>query len=378
VRVLVVDTYYPAYLASHYAERPGLSERPYDEQLRSLLDRCFGTSDAYSHHLRELGHDAADAIVNCPGLQLRWAEENGVRLARTLRAAGAAPGRVGAAARTQALHAVARAQIDRYGPDVVYVQDLWFFTRRELDRLRRQGILVAGQIASPPPPAGLLRGFDVVFTSFPHFVGRFRALGVDSEYLKIAFYERVAERLRAAGVDPDAGSRREHAVSFVGGLNPAVHPRGTALLEALAERAELEVWGYGADALPPESPLQARHRGEAWGLDMYAILAGSRIVVNRHIDSAEGHANNMRLYEATAMGALLLTDPGRNLGELFAAGEEVVVYEEVDDLVEKARRYLEDEDERARIAGAGQRRTLTEHTYARRIAELAGMLEARL
>ena len=51
-----------------------------------------------------------------------------------------------------------------------------------------------------------------------------------------------------------------------------------------------------------------------------ACSRGTRIVVNRHIDVAEGYANNMRLYEATGMGALLITDRGRNLGELFEPG----------------------------------------------------------
>ena len=50
----------------------------------------------------------------------------------------------------------------------------------------------------------------------------------------------------------------------------------------------------------------------------------------------------------------------------------------MDDLVEKIRHFLEHEDERRRIAAAGQRRTLTEHTYGHRIRQLAGMLESRL
>ena len=75
MRVLVVDTYYPPFLAEHYSA-PGLAERPYDEQLDSLYGRCFGTSDSYSWHLRSLGHEATDLVVNCEPLQLAWAKEN--------------------------------------------------------------------------------------------------------------------------------------------------------------------------------------------------------------------------------------------------------------------------------------------------------------
>jgi spore maturation protein CgeB len=93
---------------------------------------------------------------------------------------------------------------------------------------------------------------------------------------------------------------------------------------------------------------------------------------------AEGYSNNMRLYEATGSGALLLTDPGRNLAELFEPGREVLVYTGAADLAAKIAHHLEDEEERRAIASAGQARTLRDHTYEQRIAELAEVLQARL
>ena len=84
------------------------------------------------------------------------------------------------------------------------------------------------------------------------------------------------------------------------------------------------------------------------------MLATRGSALNRHIGvEAEGYANNMRLYEATGVGSLLLTDDGSNLAELFEPGREVVTYAGADDLVEKARHYLAHEDERRAIAGAG-------------------------
>jgi spore maturation protein CgeB len=365
VRVLVVDTYYPAFTAEHYAARPGLAGRPYDEQLAALIARRFGTTDAYSANLSALGHEAADVIVNCEPLQLAWAAEHGPRWPRLA-------ARVGRA-RLAALHRIAHAQIAALNPDVVYLQDLWFFTRPELDRLRRAGRLVVGQIASEPPPPERLGGFDLIVTSFPHYVERFRALGVDSEYLPIAFHSPIADEIAA-----DPAGERPHAAVFAGGVNPAVHPAGTALIERLCAAGLVEVWGYGAEELPPGSPILDHHHGQAWGLDMYRLLARSRLVVNRHIEAAEGFANNMRLYETTAMGALLLTERAPNLEDLFRPGEEVETYSSEAELVEKLRHYAEHPDEAVRIAAAGQARTLAEHTYERRIAQLADTLHQRL
>jgi len=371
VRIAVVDTYYPAFVADHYRRWPELRRASYREQLDALLARSFGTSDAYSHYLNALGHEAAELPVNVLELQSAWAREHDS--GSLLRRASSLPTRVGVAARSQFLHGVALAQIAELDPQLVYLQDLWFFRRDELDAFRAQGRLVVGQIASRPPDLELLRGFDLITTSFPHFVPRFREVGIDAEYLRIAFDERVLERLRAAGVDPAPGAERPHAVAFVGGLDPTVHREGVALLERLVERVPLELWGYG---VPPS--LQAHHHGEAFGLEMYEVLARSRISLNRHIDVAEGHANNMRLFETTGIGALLLTESAPNLADLFAPGEEVVAYESEDDLVEKIEHYLRNDDERVAIAAAGQRRTLEQHTYRRLMAELGPMLEARL
>ena len=377
MRIFVLDTYYPAFLAEHYRRDSALAKCAYDEQLSALMDRCFGTSDAYSRHLGELGHEPMDVVANSEPLQVKWAEENGFgRSVRRL--AARSPGPLGFVGRRALLRRIALDQVRAFDPDVVYLQDLWFFKRWDLQALRRSGRLVAGQIASGLPPAETLACFDLLTTSFPHFVERFREQGLDGEYLKIAFDTRVLDRLRERGVEADPGAPREHAATFVGGLDPRVHGAGIRVLERAAGSVGVEVWGYGGDRLPGDSPIRARWRGEAWGLEMYEVLARSRVALNRHIDLADGYANNMRLFEATGVGALLVTESRRNLAELFEPGREVVAYEDEDDLVEKVRHYLADDAERTRVAAAGQARTLREHTYANRMRELAGMLEARL
>jgi spore maturation protein CgeB len=360
VRVAVVDTYYRAFQDGLYRARPQLADLPYAEQLREVLGAFFGTADSFSHHLRALGHEAIDIVADCRPLQRRWAaERRHPRIARSARA-------------------IARAQLRDFDADVVYCHNLSVFARRDLDALRREGRLVVGQIASPLPAMRLVEGFDLITTSFPHFVARLRERGVDAEYFRLAIDARVLGRLRAAEIDPDAGAPRELDVVFVGGVDPRVHGRGTDLLERICAERRVDVWGYGADALPRGSPIRRHFHGEAWGLDMYRLLARARIALNRHIDVAEGHANNMRLYEATGMGALLVTDDGANLGELFDPGEEVVTYRDAAELEAVIARYLDDDGARRAVAAAGQRRTLSEHTYERRMAELVEILEPRL
>jgi hypothetical protein len=322
------------------------------------MDTFFGTADSYSHYLRALGHEAHEIVVNAEPLQRAWTREHGRRssMLRLL------PRRTDPD--------LVLAQAEWFKPDVVYVQHIGFLSPRIMSGLKARSRLVVGQIASEPPGAEHFRYLDLVLTSFPHFVLRFRNGGIASEYFRIGFDPRVLDRLD--------GSGPPHDVAFVGALGGPQHTRGNDLLERAAERVPIDFWGYNLGDRRPTSPLVRRYHGEAWGLDMLRLLASARIAVNRHIDVAEDNANNMRLYEATGVGSLLLTDAKRNLGELFDVGREAIAYRDEDELVEAAEHYLAHEDDRAAIALAGQRRTLRDHTYEVRMRELADILDRYL
>ena len=201
-------------------------------------------------------------------------------------------------------------------------------------------------------------------------MGRLRDRGIASEYFRIGFDPIVLDELGPV--------TRHRACTFVGGISPA-HGGRTVFLEKLAQSLDIEFFGYGADTLAPSSPILPKHRGPAWAMDMYRVLAESRITVNVHIDVAERFANNMRLYEATGCGALLVTDHKDNLHELFRPGAEVVAYRDAGEAIELVRRlHAEQPQDAAAIAGAGQARTLRDHTYRHRMEELVEILGAYL
>ena len=139
MRVLIVDTCYPAFLASHYGSNPGLEQRPYNEQWRALMDTFFGTADAYSHYLEELGHDAHEVVANCEPLQRAWAREHGR----------------GRSLRSRLLRRpdpeLVLAQAEWFEPDVVYLQNLAYFSPDALRALAARSRLLVGQIASETP-----------------------------------------------------------------------------------------------------------------------------------------------------------------------------------------------------------------------------------
>jgi spore maturation protein CgeB len=197
-------------------------------------------------------------------------------------------------------------------------------------------------------------------------VDRLRAIGVASEYFRIGFDERVLSLL--------GNVNRDINFSFVGGISRH-HSGAIPLLEYLTEQTNMQIFGYGANSLPKSSPIHQHHGGEIWGIDMYRALARSKITLNRHINVAENNANNMRLYEATGVGAMLLTDRKNNLHELFEIGKEVVTYSSKEEAAELVHYYLDHSEESKKIAMAGQARTLREHTYEQRMQELVPILK---
>jgi spore maturation protein CgeB len=231
--------------------------------------------------------------------------------------------------------------------------------------MRKKTKLMVGQIASPLPPMLYFKNYDLIISSLPHFVKRLKKKGVPAEYQKLCFDPRILNKIPK--------QKRVYDVTFVGGISRA-HKQGFNLLNNLANRIKIDVWGYGKEELDKKSNLYKYHHGEAWGKDMYKLMLKSKITVNRHIDIAENYANNMRLYEATGCGAMLLTESKKNLGDIFQVGKEVVSYGNLDELISKIQYYSKNHVQRQKIAKAGQARTLKDHTYEVRTRELVDIL----
>lgn len=353
MRILTIDHYYETFLDALY-RGDGRPRGSYAEQWRAVMDTCFGTADFYSKNLIALGHEATEIVANSLALQRQWAKENDrVPLPlRFLPDAGSYPRGM-----RRWSDEIIIAQVRAFRPDVVHVQHPLGISTRLFRELKAAAPLVTAQIASYFPSVEPLKKFDLMLSSLPNYVELFGANGMRTAHFGLGFESTILDRVQR---------KETHPVVFVGGVSDA-HPIRNRLLERVAVEAPLEWWGYGAQTLPVTSPLRRRHRGEAWGLVAYHALASGRICINRHEAIAGDYANNMRLYEATGVGTLLITDAKKNLPELFTPGRDVVSYRSDDELIEVLRYFIEHADEGRAIALAGQRRTLEAHTYRRRM-----------
>lgn len=383
---MILNTDYTEFLRWLYDHHKGLEQNTYNEQMQIRTDSLFGMADFYSFNLRKLGHEAWDIFANNEFMQEAWANQCGIRISKKTsnfwsllrpvrRVANMVPLRYlklplrpllrTINKDTGWLYRILEAQIKFYKPDILLNLAMDAISSRFLKELKPSMRLLVGQHAAPLPDDKDYGCYDLVVSSLKNFVDYFRNRSVPAELLPLGFENRILDKLEK--------ENRQIPVSFVGSLSTA-HEGRIHLLEYLCQHFDIQVWGQGIEGLPRHSAIRNRYKGKAWGIDMFEILCSSKITLNHHIGVAGSYANNMRLYEATGVGAMLITDFKENLRELFEIGREVVGYRTPEECLEQIRHFLDNDQERDAIGLAGQKRTLREHTYYQRMEALVDIV----
>jgi spore maturation protein CgeB len=369
VKVLVIDTYYWPLLVDHKLDRA--LESPADKQAAwNLIDSLgFGTGVVYVKNLEASGHASRLLVANSPALQLPCTGRRRIfdRVSQILFRYPALIARAGFLGdfilnRSKFLRAI-EAEIESFAPDALLVLDINLFARSVLRKLAPSSVIRLGEIASPLPPKRFIRGYDLIFSAHPGLVREIEKMGVKASWNPL-------------GVDPISFSKqpskdRDIDAVFVGSLGRLQKNTGPLLAEVKKLVPSLQIYGNISGRALKKFGLAENYMGPAWGSKMHEILSRAKISVNRHGEIAGPFAVNMRMYESTAAGAMLLTEDKSNLKDLFTPGAEVVAYRNNRDAAEKARYYLDHPEELAKIANAGQKRTLQDHTYQQRVARMA-------
>jgi hypothetical protein len=384
VHLLFLHDDYRQFLDWLYTQQPDLDEEPYREQYARRMATHFGGTIRYlPGAVKALGHETTLLFPNNEPLQRAWAAEHGVtpgglerlqdgltgveNLARgALRRLPDAvvAGRNPLNREPRWYRRILAAQMDYYDPDVVVNMGLSVRTAF-LKRVTTDATLV-GTIGIPEHHDERLEPYDLAVSHVPGGEEVLSSLDTPSMLLRHCFG-------RSIRADIERPVSTDIPVSFVGSLTPK-HRRRVRVLEALADSVPLQVWAPSVEGLPADSALRDAHRGQAWGTDMYRVLAKSAVTVNVHIDSASTPAN-LRLYEATGLGTPLVTEAMDGLEAVFDPGREVGTYEDPKECVEVVRSLLADDDRRASMAKAARSRTMAEHTCQHRAQTLLEAIE---
>lgn len=126
---------------------------------------------------------------------------------------------------------------------------------------------------------------------------------------------------------------------------------------------------------PPLSILfPERVHPALFGQPFFTKLKESLIALNIHSDNILHHSNQ-RCFEATAMGTCLLTDRTHLMSDLFEEGSEIIGYNSIEEAIEKGKWLLAHPEKALEIGREGQKRTLKDHTLAKRCEEIDRVLQ---
>jgi spore maturation protein CgeB len=357
MKIILFWSYYNKYLEQLYQSNSSLSNLSYKEQQNYILSDYFGWPPALVRRIGEKGHEVEILIVNSRPLQQAWAKENSCKFDDR-----------------NWEYDIPLQQVKQFQPDIIWMGSMFQYFGEYLDQLKVYCRKIFAWIAYPPPSSLNLSAVDCILTSHTNFQEYFTGLGKPCEIVLPTFEPRILEYC------PEVD--RDIECSFIGSLSYG-HLQRMNTLKQLVTQTPLQIWSslprlLSKGLLQPKfiqsymsmGIVRKRMNNSVWGMDMYRIFRRSQITINVHLDAAAGLAGNMRMFEATGMGALLITENAPNIRKLYEPGKEVIVYENISDLVNVIKYYIDEPQQVEVIAKAGQYRTLNEHSPERRSQEL--------
>ena len=164
-------------------------------------------------------------------------------------------------------------------------------------------------------------------------------------------------------------------VSFIG----AWHPYREWLVGKLRKsNVNVEVYGYrwANGMLDEPKMIEVFQRSKisinmtncpSW--DLRYLLSSPRALLNRFRSPKVYEQIKGRHFEIPACGTLQLSYYVDGLEKVFDLGDEVVIYQNPEELIDKVKYYLNDAEELQRITANGYRRVLKDHAYGQRFMQ---------
>lgn len=401
MRIVKITSFYSQFLNYYYAKFPDIVNAAYPEQYSHLMSQKFAWADFFKKNFEEQGHEAFEIIWNAKPLQDSWSEYF---------AAGAKEN-------------ILLSQLKHYKPEMIIFQDSVSFSSELILEIRQQVKsvkVIIGFLCSPFNDLVLdnLKAYDFVLAC-PPFIKTLTEKGIKCHKFIHAFEESILNEINKD--NNFSPSDFFFAGSLFGGKN--FHSDRILMLEKLIRnKINMKIYSppvevetalmfllrkfsyysflasetiglsglmkklprFNKIALMSEPPERVRISKQLrsglitdplFGLDMYKALSKSRIGFNFHGGIAGDFAANVRLFEVTGVGSLLLTDHKKNIAELFEPDREIVTYKSSDECVEKVNYLLSHPAVIQNIARAGQKRCLKHHSIKIRTEEIVSLTE---
>ncbi|MBT6324689.1 MAG: glycosyltransferase family 1 protein, partial [Bdellovibrionales bacterium] len=245
----------------------------------------------------------------------------------------------------------------------------------------------------------IFRKFDLTLSNSKHLVNSLKEKGVKSKFLQHSFDVDILNNVNIA-------RRKKQSISFFGNLcvDKDFHDRTKMIMNI---RSNIDCFDIFAETQRPKKYceykhlfLKFRHKSSSYlkkllpnlninnwddekilpkdpwildknftkkvmnplyGKEMFEKLSHYSMSFNKHNDHTGDVACNMRMFETTGMGSLLVTDNKRDISDYFSPDDEVVVYNSTSEAIEKINFLIDNPNVVESISKKGMKRCHHDH-----------------
>ena len=262
---------------------------------------------------------------------------------------------------------------------IIFSENTYFLNKGLIERIRKikniRVILFAG--VSPKYYLSTLQKksipyFDNIFISDP---------GHEAEWNQYGAKKIDVLPLSAGcpntfqGINNNYNSKLNYDIVFVGRLDGDLNNYRLKILNFLIFNGidvNIWTWHMSKKYLNKYPLVKNNIMGSAYGEKMVNIYSAAKIVLNIHNPSVPS-GGNMRLFEIPATKTFQIADKCPK--DWFINGDEIILFKDNQDLLDKVSYYLHDDKERLRIAHNGYKRLLKEHTYDHRMKKFLQIVQ---
>lgn len=391
MNILIINTLYETYVNDFYFRNSEVRDKTYGEQITAIENDGFAWNGVWNKPFRKLGLHAESIYSNVGSLQNAWAREN----LKDIPASA---------------DIIIEEQIKKIRPEIIFIDTVLKFDNTWIEQIKHKYPfvkIVIGYVCSPSYNTRDINRYDLIFTCLESIKKELNESAIRSSFLPHAFNPELLEKIT------DAPAREE--ICFYGGFVRGAMGHGYRenvltdiinsgiTIDIFSEMAEVSVVKdiisikskkalfniynllktlsipqkfldrlpyftriAGWDDFKAEmfnSKLKKAIKKARYGMPLYHKMLEYNCVLNIHGDLAKNEAANMRMFEVTGAGRLLITDWKPNLHLFFEDGKEILSFKNSAECVEKIE-WARNNPEAARlIAKAGQKRTLKFHNF---------------
>ena len=349
IKIVQIESFYNNFLKKLYGANPVLESMTYDYQLQALLNSGWSSGQNVVPHLNPSKFESYYIIPSHVNLQMRWAKEKGIN------------------SEGMSKDQILLYQLEFLKPDIIYLSDIPCFNFEILDLLTKKPFVVAWHATALSNTINW-PSIDLLLSGIDKIRERAMELGVK------ATEEFMSGSPNYRNQDAPLTLPPENDICFSGSFIDGLHDqRAQLFLEISKHIAPYKIDIFSSNKFT-ESSNNIRFFPAVYAAEVVNIYSKYKIVIDARAnfglseDLFEAQTSNMRVFEATRAGALLLTQNSSNINKYFNIDSEIITYRNNKEFIEKILFYSNPKNEQLRssIAEMGYSKSIKLHSIEQR------------